>query len=110
MKKLLATSNKEENEILRKISTEVTSEEIKLKKYNKTIFEMLDYIQKQPDGAALAAPQIGVLKRFFIINPLILKKEDQPLPSKEECIFINPQIIQKSKEKIDSEEGCFSVR
>ncbi|MEA4827516.1 MAG: peptide deformylase [Clostridium sp.] len=50
------------------------------------------------DGVGLAAPQIGVLKRAFIID---LRNGSEPL------ILLNPKIIKKIG-KIEDAEGCLS--
>lgn len=52
-------------------------------------------------GVGLAANQIGVLKRIFVID---IADEDEPSDLK---VFINPQIIEKDGEVVFS-EGCLS--
>ena len=54
------------------------------------------------DGIGLAATQVNIPKRLFIMD---LSKTDQP-PNL--LVFINPEIISKSGEVI-GEEGCLSV-
>ncbi len=54
------------------------------------------------EGIGLAATQINVQKRIFIMD---LGKNDEP---KNLLVFINPEILQKSGEVIGS-EGCLSV-
>jgi peptide deformylase len=49
------------------------------------------------DGVGLAAPQVGVLKRLFVIDI-----GEGPL------VFINPEIVETSGSQID-EEGCLSL-
>ena len=51
-------------------------------------------------GVGLAAPQVGVLKRVFVIDPT----EDGMEPH----VFINPEIVETSGEQFDW-EGCLSV-
>lgn len=51
----------------------------------------------EADGVGLAAPQVGILKRLFVIDI-----GDGPL------VFINPEIIETSGKQID-EEGCLSL-
>ncbi len=54
-------------------------------------------------GLGLAANQVGLLKRVFIID--VLQKEDgKPHPE----IYINPEILEKEGE-IEHEEGCLSI-
>ena len=49
------------------------------------------------DGVGLAAPQVGILKRLFVIDI-----GDGPL------VFINPEILETSGKQID-DEGCLSL-
>ena len=51
-------------------------------------------------GLGLAGPQVGVLKRIFVLE---LPEEDAPR------IFINPEIIETSQELSSYEEGCLSI-
>lgn len=80
------------------------------------IDEMINYLRLSQDeeyakknkirpGMGLAAVQLGVLKRYFVIS---YKKDDGTF---EEYIIINPQIVSESDEKIYIEEGegCLSV-
>ncbi len=60
------------------------------------VADMFETVEKH-DGAGLAAPQIGVLKRIAVINLDGFKQE-----------IINPEIILKSGEVSDV-EGCLSV-
>ncbi|MCA9671148.1 MAG: peptide deformylase [Myxococcales bacterium] len=56
------------------------------------------------NGAGLAAPQIGILKRVFVIDPVVagLSEQDAPL------LFVDPQIEWLSDETEVSDEGCLS--
>ncbi len=54
------------------------------------------------DGIGLAATQVNVQKRIFIVD---LSREDEP---KNPIVFINPEILNKSGEVVGS-EGCLSV-
>ena len=60
---------------------------------------MLDTLE-EADGIGLAAPQIGVSKRFFVVDT---RREG------ERYAFINPEIIETSHEQGSYEEGCLSV-
>ena len=52
-------------------------------------------------GIGLAAVQIGILKRIFVID--IAEETDGPI------VFINPTITYRSKELMSYEEGCLSI-
>ncbi len=53
----------------------------------------------EADGVGLAAPQIGVSSRLFVIN----------IQGVEKRAYVNPQIIETSIELATAEEGCLSV-
>lgn len=104
----------EKNKILRKISNKVTFPLDKETK--KLINDMIEYLRLSQDeeyaeknniraGMGLAFPQLGILKRIFVIS---YKNDDGTF---EEHIVINPEIISNSEEKIYVEEGegCLSV-
>lgn len=60
-------------------------------------------------GVGLAANQVGVLKRVFVID---LQDNDEEINRPENFypLFIaNPEIIKSSKEMVDAEEGCLSL-
>ncbi len=51
------------------------------------------------EGIGLAGPQIGVMKRIFIVH----------IEGDEPRVFINPSIINTSEDEIIYEEGCLSI-
>jgi peptide deformylase len=93
---------------LRQRSEEITEKEFGSKNLSKILDEMHEALQSQDDGVALAAPQIAVTKRIFIISPKVLR--DKKLPRNLPLIYINPKITKISKDKKKMEEGCLSVR
>ena len=83
----------QEDEVLRKISEEVTA-------FDQALWDLLDDMADtmyEENGVGLAAPQIGVLKRMFVIDI-----------GEGMVEFINPQILETSGEQF-GEEGCLSV-
>lgn len=85
------------DEVLRKKSFEVTDFGAKT---HQLLDDMYDTLVKA-DGAGLAAVQVGVLRRIFIV----IAGES----AKDGVIeFINPEIISSSGEQ-DGTEGCLSV-
>ena len=58
------------------------------------------------DGVAIAAPQIGVPLRLFVIAESSYDEEAKHKP----LVFINPKIIKKSRKTAEMQEGCLSVR
>ncbi len=96
--KLIPTQSK----ILRQRATEILTAEIRATKTRKLIREMRRELDLHEDGVALAAPQIGLPYRVFILS----KKFFPAAP----LIYINPVIIKLSRKKVVLEEGCLSVR
>ncbi len=70
------------------------------------INDLLDTMEAR-NGAGLAAPQIGILKRIivygFTFNPRYPK--EKPIPK---TILINPEILEFSEEIDEYYEGCLS--
>ncbi len=75
----------------------------------KMLDEMREAMFSQDDGVALAAPQIGLSKRIFVVNPMVYREESK-YKGPQELTFINPKIIKASRDKKLMEEGCLSVR
>ena len=83
------------DEVLREKCTPVTEFDDALNILLEAMFETLD----SADGVGLAAPQVGVDKRFFIVS----------LPDGTRREFINPEITGFSVETNPYEEGCLSL-
>jgi len=60
--------------------------------------KMLEII-KRDKGVGLAGPQIGYMKRIFVVH----------VEGDEERVFINPSILETSHATSKYEEGCLSV-
>ena len=54
------------------------------------------------EGIGLAAPQIGLSKRLFIVDTSLGKNHDERL------VLINPEIIDREGKQVE-EEGCLSL-
>ncbi len=70
------------------------------KKISELVHDLLETMYAK-NGVGLAAPQIGVNYRVFVID---VSSNDEPL---QPLVFINPKIIKKSG-AIISNEGCLS--
>lgn len=98
---------------MRKKSAEVPVSEIKSPKVRKIIADMKKALFSQSDGVAIAAPQIGVNERIFVISgrvEAILADKTYDDKVHQDRVFINPKISKLSREKKMMEEGCLSVR
>ncbi len=82
-------------QLLRRKSEPVDEVTDEIRRLTQDMFQLMDEAQ----GVGLAAPQVGVLKRLFVITA------DDGVRR----VFINPQIIATSSETCDYEEGCLSI-
>lgn len=91
---------------LRKKAEAVKKTEFGSKELKQTIKSMQKALSKEKDGVALAAPQIGVSKRIFVVAEEAYETEAKWKP----LVFINPKIVKASKKHKDMQEGCLSIR
>jgi len=83
--------------VLRQEAEKVTKISAKIQKL---VADMFDTMYAY-NGCGLAAPQVGELKRIFVLD---CSTDDNPMP---QMVFINPVIIKKQGALI-SREGCLS--
>ena len=103
--KIVQISNEKSNP-LRLIASPVKPAEFGTAELKRTIKDMQTALAKEEDGVALAAPQIGISKRIFIVAPTSYEEGAKWKP----LVFINPKITKKSKKTMEQQEGCLSVR
>lgn len=107
--------------VLRKRALPIPLEEIKSSRVRALIKRMRSALLTQDDGVALAAPQVGVSLRLFIVSKKVFALPARPekrtdadtaeLKRRAEYfVFINPVITKLSREKAVVDEGCLSVR
>ncbi len=85
------------NPVLRKEAEEVT-------KIDGEIIEIIENMKETlitQNGVGLAAPQVGISKKIFIVD---LPQEK----GSRRMVLLNPKIIFYSKDKVTAEEGCLS--
>lgn len=70
--------------------------------FKATVRAMFD-LMYEARGIGLAATQVGLPYRFFVVNTTA-----DPTETEEELVFINPEIIRK-KGNVEGEEGCLSL-
>lgn len=63
-------------------------------------------LDSQKDGVAIAAPQIAIPYRIFLVSEKAYDKKAKDL----RLVFINPVIVKQSKKVEVMPEGCLSVR
>jgi peptide deformylase len=93
------------NSLLRQVSARVTSFDAEFQVLVDDLIETM----LQHGSMGLAAPQIGVLRRVFVLNRRIISgwRGQKNEPNDILCI-VNPE-IQSEEFVIDSSEGCLSI-
>ncbi len=94
----------EPNTVLRSEAVAVPLDQIASPKIRKIIADMKAALAGEDDGVALAAPQIGVSLRLFIVSKKAMKD------ATDDVAFINPTLVRLGKKKKLVSEGCLSVR
>ena len=64
--------------------------------------DLLETMYEAP-GRGLAAPQVGLPLRLFVMD--VAWKEGDPDPR----VFVNPEVLGSSEERVTREEGCLSI-
>lgn len=82
-------------EVLREKAKPVETFDAELENIINEMFALMD----ERRGVGLAAPQVGISRRFFITNA----------PDDKKRVFINPEIIATSQKTVKAEEGCLSL-
>lgn len=99
--------------VLRAQAEDVPERYFGTEELSRLVADMADALDKEPDGVALAAPQIGVSWRLFIV------RKDRTLPAPpsdaspltpEVEVYVNPEIVKTSRKRQRADEGCLSVR
>lgn len=103
--------------VLREHAADVPPAHIPTPQIQKIIRDMKTALHEQDDGVAIAAPQIGVPLRIFVVSgrAFDLEEDEDELPAPGETkhhdlVFINPVITRLSKKRRWLPEGCLSVR
>lgn len=102
---------KQDHPVLHDIASEVPVEDIGTPRIQKVLKDMRDaldsYNVEGMNGVAIAAPQIGIPLRIFLVhNTSTDAREHVKLPS---LVAINPVLVKLSRKKHIVGEGCLSV-
>src|SRR3989344_7978037 len=108
--------------ILREIAKPVSEMLFGSAELPQLIRDMSEALDKYPEGVALAAPQVGVSYRLFIVRKdrtlppspgnqgQTLAQNSKGLTLKPEIeVYINPEIKKTSRKRATADEGCLSV-
>ena len=90
--------------LLRKKAKEIDKDDPKLNEIIENMWETMYY----SDGVGLAAPQVGLSIRLFVIDASSGADEEPELEGFKK-VFINPEIIETSGEEWVMNEGCLSL-
>lgn len=97
--------------ILKKKAKDISQDYPKLNELVENMFETM----YNAYGVGLAAPQIGLPIRLFVIDPTpFLEDEDLSAEDKEQLkdlkkVFINPKILEEKGDEWAFNEGCLSI-
>ncbi len=106
------------NPVLRAIAKAIPKANFGSKTLTGIIGAMNSALEGEFDGVAIAAPQIGVSLRIFIVSRKAFTLDENAKPIEGEVpsgreknmVCINPEIIKTSRKKVKVPEGCLSVR
>ncbi len=90
--------------ILRKTAQEITPEYPNLKELLEDMFETMSH----SEGIGLAAPQIGLPIRIFVIDASPLEDEHPDMKDFKR-VFINAKILERTGDPVSYSEGCLSI-
>lgn len=90
--------------VLREVCKDIALDYPKLDELISNMFETM----YEAEGVGLAAPQVGLNARVFVIDlePLA---EDNPKYSGFKKVFINPKIVEYTGDVVKMDEGCLSL-
>ncbi len=97
--------------VLKKVAEDIEKDYAGLKELIENMWETM----YNAEGVGLAAPQIGLPIRLFLVDTLTAQEEDKKENGKEpdfpgiRKVFINAQMIEETGEDNTFEEGCLSI-
>jgi len=87
------------------VTTDINSSYPNLKELIDNMFETM----YNAEGVGLAAPQVGLEDRIFVIDLSPLADEDHPEFKDLKKAFVNARITKRTGEMSNYEEGCLSI-
>lgn len=98
---ILTVDNDQHLQVLRSKSKKVQRVTPKLVAFAERMLETM----REANGVGLAAPQVGVIQRFFVVELPEDEENNQPA---ETYILFNPEIVKGRGEQVGY-EGCLSI-
>lgn len=91
--------------LLRKVAQEITPDYAGLAELIENMYETMH----NADGVGLAAPQIGLSIRLFVVDATAAANDEEPELKDFKKAFINPTVLETKGEPWAMEEGCLSL-
>ena len=97
--------------VLKKVDEEISPDYPGLKELRENMWETM----RHADGVGLAAPQIGLSIRLFVMDTLTPQEEEREKSGKEpeyqgiRKVFINAEMLEETGKDNTFEEGCLSI-
>jgi peptide deformylase len=93
--------------VLKKVATEIGPDYPNLKELIENMWETM----YNADGVGLAAPQVGLSIRLFIVDTAkpLENSKDEDAPKGIKKVFINAEMLEETGEEWAYEEGCLSI-
>jgi len=81
-----------EDPVLREIAEPVNPKDFSSPRLKKILEDMVTALEKEEDGVAIAAPQIGVALRIFIVSHRAFEYEDEEEETADDLEVINVRL------------------
>jgi peptide deformylase len=91
--------------VLKKEAEEIGPDYPDLKELIDNMWETMEHAE----GIGLAAPQVGLSIRLFIIDTTLLQKEGKEDIEGIKQVFINAEVVEEEGKEWAYEEGCLSI-
>ncbi len=88
--------------VLKKKAKAINPDEVDVKQLVNDMYETM----YNANGVGLAAPQVGMALRLFVIDTDPIEDDEEPKVRKT---FINPEMVEEKGEEWAMEEGCLSI-
>jgi len=98
---ILTVDNAQHLKVLRSRSRKVQQVTPKLRAFAERMLETM----REANGVGLAAPQVGVLQRLFVVE---LPEDEENNQPRETYILFNPEVVKGKGEQVGY-EGCLSI-
>jgi peptide deformylase len=91
--------------VLKEVGKEIAADYPNLKELIENMWETMYYAE----GVGLAAPQIGLAIRLFVVDTVQLEDKREGFKNGIKQAFINARILEESGTPWEYEEGCLSI-